>query len=335
MAIPNTLNPLKIPDFNADGRTDIFSFNPNTGVSQITLIDGLRSLGSSSFPANSRDWQPSKFGDFNGDRKTDLVWRNTKTGGTEVWLINGTSIQAKSCLETLQGNWTETIGDFDANGKSDFFWYNSTTGDYNIWLMNGTQRVKQSSGEIGAGWEIAIADFNNDQQTDLFLRNPLTGENAVATIDLETLAIKVESTRSKSPTSSAEIIDFNGDGRSDVFWRDRLTGQNQLWVWSTDLQPLSFQFSLPGRSRDFVIKTADFDGNGKTDFLVRNPSSGVNQVWLSGTALKISPIATQSAGFQPTIGDYNGDGFSDIRWTSTDGTQSTVWFSNGNLPQVQ
>lgn len=335
MAIPNTLNPLKIPDFNGDSRTDLFSFNPNTGIAQITLIDQLQSLGSSSFSAESPDWRPSNFGDFDGDRKTDLVWRNTKTGDTEIWLINGTSLQTKALLEPLQGNWTETIGDFDANGKSDFFWYNATTGDYQIWLMDGVDRISQASGNIAPGWEATIADFNNDQRTDLFLRNPSTGGNAVATIDMETLAIKVDSTRSKSPTAIAEIIDFNGDGRSDIVWRDLLTGQNQLWIWSTDLQPLSLQFSLPGRSRNFAIETADFDGNGKTDFLVRNRITGVNQVWLSGTALETLPIDTQPRGFQPTIGDYNGDGFSDIRWTSTDGTQSSVWFSNGNIPRPE
>lgn len=335
MAVPESLNPLKIPDFNGDGRTDLFSFNTNTRIGELTLIAGVRSLGSSSFPPIPAGWQAPKYGDFNGDRKTDLLWRNTTTGENAIWLMNGTSLQGASFLDPLQGDWRSVVGEFNGDGKTDLFWYNFSTGDFQMWLMNGAQKTQQISGKIPGGWEPSIADFNGDHRTDLFWRNPETGENAVWTFDPQTLAISAEFLPVKPLTSSAEVIDFNGDGRSDVFWRDRLTGQNQVQTWTgSGFQPDAISIELPSTSRDVTIRIADFNDDGRTDFLVRNPSTAEDQVWLSEeTRVQILPVASQSAGFRAAIGDYNGDRFSDIRWTTTDGTQSVIWFSNGILPK--
>ncbi len=333
MAIPDSLNPLRIPDFNGDGRTDRFSFNANTP--QIDLLGGVRLIGSSAFNLKLEDWQPPKFGDFNGDRKTDLIWRNPKTGENGIWLIDGITVRQAAYLEPLQGAWTDVVGDFDGNGKSDLFWYNSSTGDYQVWLMDGVQRVQQTIGKIESGWEATIADFNHDNRSDLFWRNPTTGQNGVWTFDPQTLAIQAELIASKPSTWGAEVIDSNGDGRSDLLWRDRLTGQNQIWRWtSNSLQPDPTPTEIPAIGSDFVIKPADFEGNGSTTLLVRNPSTGENQVWrIGGAEVQISTIATQPAGFQAIIGDYNGDRFSDIYWTSTDGKASTIWFSDGIVPR--
>ncbi|MBW4443499.1 MAG: VCBS repeat-containing protein, partial [Plectolyngbya sp. WJT66-NPBG17] len=189
MAIPDSLNPLGVPDFNGDGRTDLFSFNANIRTPEIMLMSGVRSLSSSSFSFTLDDWQDPEFGDFNGDRKTDSIWRNDKVGANAIWLMNGTAIESAAFLEPLQGAWTDVVGDFDGNGKSDLLWYNPNTGDYHVWLMDGLQRVKQTSGKIQQGWQATIADFNNDNRSDLFWRNPTTGENGVWTFDPQTLAI--------------------------------------------------------------------------------------------------------------------------------------------------
>ncbi|MBE9012737.1 VCBS repeat-containing protein [Pseudanabaenaceae cyanobacterium LEGE 13415] len=335
MAVPESLNPLRVPDFNGDGRTDLFSLNINTRVADLNLVSGVRSLGSSSFSSIPSSWEAPKYGDFNGDRKTDLLWRDSATGANGIWLMNGASIQAGAFLEPLQGDWRSVIGEFNSDGKTDLFWYNFATGDYQLWLMDGFQKTRQLSGKIEGGWEPSIADFNNDGRTDLFWRNPPTGRNSIWTFDPQVLSISGESLPSKELTWNAEVIDFNGDGRSDIYWRDRLTGQNQVWTWTgIGFQPDATPIDLPGTSSDVTIRTADFEGNGLTDFLVRNPSTGNDQVWLSnGRSVEILAVASQAAGFRAEIGDYNGDRFSDIRWTSLDSTQSVIWFSNGILPK--
>jgi hypothetical protein len=336
MTVPNSLNPLRIPDFNGDGRTDLFSFNSTTRTPEITLQAGVRVVGSSSLFSISEGWQDPQFGDFNGDSKTDLFWRNTKTGENAVWLMNGTTFSEAKFIDPLQGTWTSVVGDFDGNRKTDLFWYNANTGEYQIWIMDGLNRINLGQGVVGKGWEPTIADFNNDNRTDLFWREPTTGQNAFWTIDPQTLAIAGTFIESKPTTWRYEIVDYNGDGRSDIFWRDRLTGQNQVWIWAeSGLQPNQTPIELPATSSDFNIQAADFEGDGRTDFLVRNPSAGTDQVWRFGeTGVQITDLTTQSALFQSKIGDYNGDGFSDIRWTNTTGNKSSViWFSDGFLPR--
>lgn len=336
MAVPNSLNSLKVPDFNGDGRTDLFSLNSNTGIAELNLIAGVRSLGSTSFASIPNGWQPPKYGDFNGDRKTDLLWRDAATGMNAIWLIDGASIQAGAFLKELVGDWRSVIGEFNGDGKTDLFWYNFQTGEYQLWLMNGLQKNLQISGNIAGGWEPTIADFNGDNCTDLFWRNSETGGNSFWIFNPQTLTIFGESIPTKPLSWSAEIIDFNGDGRSDIFWRDRSTKQNQVWIWtSTGFQPDTTSIELPNTGSDFTIQSADFNDDNRTDFLVRDPSRGEDQVWLSEeTTVQILPVSSQSTGFQAAIGDYNGDRFSDIRWTTPDGTQSTIWFSNGILPKA-
>lgn len=337
MTIPNRLNPLKVPDFNGDDRTDLFSFDPTKRTPEISLLSGVRVTASSSLPSVSEGWKDPKFGDFNGDHKTDLFWRNSQTGENAIWLMDGTTFLEAKVIPALQGAWTAVVGDFDGNGKTDLFWYNSNVGDYQIWTMDGFARTNLAQGFVGAGWETKIANFNADARTELFWRNPNTGQNAVWTIDPQTLQVSGEFIESKPQTWYTELIDYNGDGRSDIFWRDRLTGSNQIWTGSTTgLQPNTTPINLPATSSDFVIQTADFDGNNKTDFLVRNPSSGEDQVWIAGDVeVQVSNLATQTGSFQSKIGDYNGDGFSDIRWTNISGNKnSVIWFSDGVLPRA-
>lgn len=335
MTFFDSLNSFKAPDFNGDGRTDLFSFDLTTRIPEINLSANIRTSASSPIFFIPEGWQTPKYGDFNQDGKTDLVWRNPKTGENAIWLMDGTSSLDAQWLDSLQGTWTEVVGDFDGNGTSDLFWYNSTTGEFQIWAINGAQRVKRSIGQIEPGWEPAATNFTSDHRHELFWRNPLTGQNAVWTIDPQTLSTSGEWIETKSPTWNYEMIDYNGDGRSDLLWRDRLTGQNQIWLWTSDsLQPDPIAIDLPSTSSDFVIKTGDFDGNHKTDFLVRNPSTGENQIWRAGDIeVQISDIPAQSATFFPEIGDYNGDRFSDIRWVSVTGQENVIWFSDGKLPQ--
>ena len=127
--------------------------------------------------------------------------------------------------------------------------------------------------------------------------------------------------------------DFNGDGRSDILWRNedgRLTewlgtgagaftsnANNALYSVSTEWQ---------------VAGTGDFNGDGRADVLWRSLDGRLTN-WLGSTngqladnvanALSTVSIDWHVAG----VGDFNGDGRSDVLWRNADG-RITDWLGN-------
>ena len=154
--------------------------------------------------------------------------------------------------------------------------------------------------------------------------------------------------------------DFNGDGNADVLWCNLSTtapiacGAHIIWLSNGDgtFTAGSSQTSAAG---DFPW-LADFNGDGKTDiFWCGAPGSrlsgavaagacvGSATVWLSNGD---GTFTTQSAiqitfDLNPSLGDFNGDGRTDILWCSAppfNGSSSpsnncstvVLWLSNGD-----
>lgn len=90
-------------DFNADGKTDIFWHNTETGENTAWLMNGGNVLTKAFLPSNDLAWEPS-FGDYNGNGKTDVFWRNSTTGGTAIWTMDGTIAEGEY-LPTQEPSW--------------------------------------------------------------------------------------------------------------------------------------------------------------------------------------------------------------------------------------
>ncbi len=290
MAISTNLNPLKLPDFNGDGITDLFLRGDNDNA--IALLNNFGTVQQrSSLPslAIEAGWTEPTLVDFDKNGKTDLFWRNGTTGENLGWLIDNGALQKAGSLPTLPPVWDYRAGDFNGDSKSDIFWHNQATGETLIWLMDGltiAQSAKLPS--VPRVWEAAIADFNGDGKTDIFWRNTQTGANSVWIIDGVNLA-KSGSVASQRLTNQYQIVDFNGDGKSDIFWRERFTGKNVVWVWGKDAIGADYKaIDLPSTPGDWSYQTTDFNEDGKTDFFWRNPQTGDSEVWTSdGAKVKV------------------------------------------------
>jgi hypothetical protein len=87
-----------------------------------------------------------------------------------------------------------------------------------------------------------------------------------------------------------------------------------------------------------VAGIGDFIGDGKSDILWRK-SDGTNYVWMiDGATISGGAITISSQGLLPAvpvdwsvagIGDFNGDGKSDVFWRRNDGT-NYIWHVDGN-----
>jgi hypothetical protein len=171
-------------------------------------------------------------------------------------------------------------------------------------------------------------DVNGDGSSDLLLE---FGQNARFGYWI-LRGQKLVRTWSIATSSAYRIVatgDFNGDGYMDIVWSE---ASNSLRMW---LGGAGESFSmghpignLPAGSR--VVGAADVDGDGKSDLLIENQDNTKFTYWImngSYVARQWS-VVTNPAYKLVATGDFNGDGFLDIAWTSSQ-RDVRLWFGNG------
>lgn len=130
--------------------------------------------------------------------------------------------------------------------------------------------------------------------------------------------------------------DFNADGIADIPWRNISDGSNSLWTLNQT--PAVNNVTQPPRiaSQDWQIAAVgDFNADDRADFLWRNrvEQDGRVSMWLMNGATRTGDIALSAIKSQlwqvAGVGDFNGDGFTDVFWRNTSSGDNTIWFMNG------
>ena len=125
--------------------------------------------------------------------------------------------------------------------------------------------------------------------------------------------------------------DFGGDGKSDILWHNV---NGQLSIWQMDGQTLVSAGAVVSIPPAWQIGgVADFNGDGKSDILWRHTSGAVAEWNMDGTAIASGGLVagggTVPADWQVAgVGDFGGDGKSDILWHHTSG-QLSMWQMDG------
>jgi ELWxxDGT repeat protein len=270
---------------------------------------------------------------------TNIFWRHDY-GSIAVWQMDGATTISRSLTSTpfLDSNWTVGgTGDFNGDGQSDVLWRN-TNGAVVVWTMDGSTVISSSltsTPTLDNSWKTAgIGDFNGDGKSDILWRNT-SGAVAVWTMDGSTV---VSSSRTSTPTldnswKTAGTGDFNGDGQSDILWRND-DGTIALWQMSGNTVINSSLTSTPFLDPSWKINgTGDFNGDGKSDILWRNSNTGAIDIWQMNGAQVVDSSLTSIPSLDSSwtfngIGDFNGDGKSDILWRK-DSVSMFVWQMNG------
>src|SRR5437879_9549929 len=207
--------------------------------------------------------------------------------------------------------------------------------------MDGTA-IKPTEGFIRTvadqSWQVAgIGDFDGDGKDDILWRNSTTGENYL--YPMNGLSIKPTEgylrTVADQSWQVAGIGDFDGDGKADILWRNSASGQNYLYPMNGTAIKASEGFIRTVADPAWQVKgVGDFDGDGKADIVWRNSSSGQNYLYpMDGMTIKptegylrtVADLAWQIA----AVGDYDGDGKSDLRWRNSSTGQNYLYPMDG------
>lgn len=279
--------------------------------------------------------------DYDNNGKSDVLFRNETTGHLYQWSMNGATVADGGYFDTNPGA-TATPGtivaqaDFDGDGKTDLLFEDSSVDPkvLTMWIMNADRTVSASSvvtiaGPARATTEIfaGAADFNSDGNADILLVDVAPGGVATAPLTprilfMDGVAVESQSnTKLSNGTTNltipqaastaytlnthsgwrvAALADFSGDGRADILWRSANTGQTMIW-----------------------------NMNG-----ARRISSGAFVTAL-GAYMNTTGGATPSGWLVSGVGDFNGDGYTDIllRNGSTGGAVA-VWLLKGQAGSI-
>jgi hypothetical protein len=231
--------------------------------------------------------------------------------------------------------------------------------------LNGVSYISMQNGPAaGAGsgvvqqlstdWRVAgVGDFTGDGMADVLYRNASTGETYLDVMNgtSVTAASGFTSLQVTDPNwSVAATGDFNGDGMADALWRydntanaaDPLNGAVYEWTMNgTSVTGEGLISQQPGSADWSAVGTGDFNGDGDADILFRyddtanaaDPLNGVTYIdFMNGTAVTSgAPTAWQvDESWQvASIGDYDGDGKSDILFQQASTGDTYLWTMNG------
>ncbi len=338
-----------------DGTSEGLYRSDGTAAGTVEIATGVDPSAGIGFGTDSL---PAAHDDFNGDGTADVLWRDSSGQGLADWSMTGGSISSATITSNgsvvaPDSSWSVSgISDFDGDGRTDVLW-RSTNGSLVEWSMNGSTISSSSAVTFGgaavtpdSSWSVAaVGDFNGDGKSDVLWRNA-SGEATVWLMNGSTVVSSADVTSNGAAVapgaswSVAGVGDFNGDGYSDILWRNS-SGEIVDWQMNgTTIQSAADLTSngaaVAPDSSWSVAGIGDFDGNGSSDILWRNTSGSLVEWLMNGSTIVSSgSITSGGTAITPdaswhvvTIGDFDGNGASDILWRSDSGVLAE-WLMNG------
>ena len=137
-------------------------------------------------------------------------------------------------------------------------------------------------------------------------------------------------------STASSFPDFNNDGSTDLLIQNASTNQIASWFMNGATWVGGAYFSITPPADYALVGTGDFSGNGATTLVLQSRTTNQIALWYAngtsnatisgGNFVNITP----GAGFKVAgVGDFNGDGQSDLVFQNQTTHQVAIWFMNG------
>jgi RHS repeat-associated protein len=325
-------------DLNGDARADIVCFDMSGDLP--IALDKVLSQGWKVSLSTGTGWQTSRWSD-----------------GTPLVPPQPLSSQGPAPLERSHLAERCLSGDFDGDGKLDVACYLEAPGRWVVNLSTGSSWRSAIWGggfdlppspsmpvtggtqppQLTAGERCLVGDFNRDGRSDIAC---YTGQSGRWQLMMSTGNGWTTATWSDGPspqgtvTQSCTTGDLDGDLRTDIFC---FSQDHWVVALSTGAGWNTHQWASPPDLASLAqCLTGDFNGDGKTDVAcyvkdawqvaLSTGDSWAPSAWSGGFALSpsLAPVS------QCVIGDFNGDGKTDLACHAGAGGHWQVAFSTGS-----
>lgn len=218
-----------------------------------------------------------------------------------------------------------------AAGRADIVGRDPSTGVLWAGLSNNLGQfatVAMGAWSTGVSWvDVQSGDFNGDGWNDVAGRISQTGDWYVALSNGSSTFNTTKWATWPAGTNFKDVVagDFNGDGLTDIAGRLATTQQWFVLLSAVGNRFASSVWSTWSQASDWMdVRVGDFDGDGRSDLVGRSKDNGDWYVGLSNGANgfatgKWSKWTASIAWADVLVGDFNGDGRSDLtgRWAET------------------
>ena len=269
-------------------------------------------------------------GDLNSDGKTDFVIPNFSTD--EIYVVLGSSIGGPtvSKLNSVLEPSAAGIADFNHDGKLDLAISSDTFGAKGVSILLG-----DGTGGFGSPTKfpsfnvkpLVVADFNNDNNADVFLGNTNGGVSQLL-LGNGAGGLNGGSSFNAQGNSQAVAADFNNDGKLD------LAVVNDIELLTVVLGDGTGNFSAPKNfpaNRARFLAVGDFNNDNKLDVVTAGQLNGISLL-LGDGAGNFGAATSFSLGLEVATlaaGDFNADGKPDLFLTA-DQSKVAILAGDGN-----
>ena len=340
------INPrsVTVGDFNGDGKSDLAVANRYGNNVSVLLGTGTGSFGTATnFTVGSYPWSVT-VGDFNGDGKSDLAVANIVSSNVSVLLGTGTgSFGAATNFTVGSSPYSVAVGDFNGDGKSDLATANFNS-NVSVLLGTGTGSFGAATNfTVGNGpISVRVGDFNGDGKSDLATTNgsgynvsvilnttpKITIAPGTNPVEGGTVGTFIISLDTPAPTGGT-VVNFNTTGSTATILADySLTAGTNI----TAVTANTFTIAAGATTATLNVVALSDAVNDPNETVKVNLTSGGDYILGYNPSASFTPPTNFAAGSSPisvTVGDFNGDGKSDLAVANRGSNNVSVLLGTG------